>query len=129
MENSPPNNPFDFGQILGKLGGLGGASDLLKQAQDLPAKMKKIKSEASQKTLRVSVGGGAVEIVCRGTGEIETLKIAPSVVDPNSTEELEDLLRAGVNESLRQAREMVRIEMAKATEHLPIPPGMLDDLD
>lgn len=94
---------------------------LMKQAQAMQKKMEEVKAELSQKEIRVSSGGGMIEIVVNGQQEIKEIKIEPDVIDINEKEMLEDLILAAVNESIRQSKEVAAQEMAKLTGGMNIP--------
>ncbi|MHC2995845.1 MAG: YbaB/EbfC family nucleoid-associated protein [Candidatus Atribacteria bacterium] len=94
---------------------------LMKQAQAMQKKMEEVKVELAQKEIRVSSGGGMIEIVVNGQQEIKEIKIEPDVIDVNEKEMLEDLILAAVNESIRQSKEVAAQEMAKLTGGMNIP--------
>ena len=52
---------------------------------------------------------------------LASIKVDPSVIDPEEVEMLEDLVRAAINEGLRRAREMASEEMSKLTGGFKIP--------
>ncbi len=103
------------------LGGLGNMGNLLKQAQEVQAKMAQIQEEMAQKTVEASSGGGMVRVTVNGQFMLSSIKIDPTVVNPQETEMLEDLIRAAINEGVRRAREMVSEEMSKLTGGIKIP--------
>ena len=103
------------------LGGLGDMGNLLKQAQEVQAKMAQIQEEMAQKTVEASSGGGMVQVTVNGQFMLSSIKIDSTVVNPQETEMLEDLIRAAVNEGVRRAREMVSEEMSKLTGGIKIP--------
>lgn len=103
------------------LGGLGDMGNLLKQAQEVQAKMAQIQEEMAQKTVEASSGGGMVQVTVNGQFILSSIKIDSTVVNPQETEMLEDLIRAAVNEGVRRAREMVSEEMGKLTGGIKIP--------
>lgn len=103
------------------LGGLGNMGNLFKQAQEIQAKMAQIQEDLAHKTVEASSGGGMVRVTVNGQYVLSSLKIDSAVVDAQEVEMLEDLVRAAVNEGLRQAREMVSEEMSKLTGGLKIP--------
>ncbi len=99
--------------------------NLMKQAQQMQERVKKIQEEAAGKTVETSAGGGMVTVVANGRQEIISIKIDPSVVDPNDTEMLQDLVVAAVNEALRKSQELMKEEMANLTAGMGLPPGLL----
>ena len=94
---------------------------LMKQAQDMQRKMETIKKELAQKEIRVSSGGGMVELVINGQQEIKEINIDTDIIDPEDKEMLEDLVLAAVNEGIRQSKEMVNEEMSKLTGGMNLP--------
>lgn len=102
-------------------GGMGNMNQMLKQAQKMQENMLKTKEEVEQRSVEASSGGGMVEVVVNGKKELLELKIKPEAVDPEDVEMLEDLVKAAVNEGLRNAQAMVEEEMAKVTGGFNIP--------
>jgi len=94
---------------------------LMKQAQVMQKKMEEMKEELAQKEVRVSSGGGMIEIVINGQQEIKEIKIEPDVINANEKEMLEDLILAAVNESIRQSKELAAQEMSKLTGGMNVP--------
>jgi len=94
---------------------------LMKQAQVMQKKMEEMKKELEQKEVRVSSGGGMIEIVVNGQQEIKEIKIEPDVINANEKEMLEDLILAAVNESIRQSKELAAQEMSKLTGGMNVP--------
>ncbi len=110
----------------GMPGGLGGMNmnNLVKQAQKMQKQMETVQGELEEKTLEVTSGGGAVKIVISGKKEIKEIVISKDVVDPDDVEMLQDLILTSVNEAIRQATEMVTVEMGKVTGGLGSLPGL-----
>ncbi len=94
---------------------------LMKQAQQMQAKMAKLQEELAQKTVEATAGGGVIKVVANGQQEIVDINIEPDAVDPDDVEMLEDLILAAVNEALRKVQEMNASEMSKITGGLNIP--------
>ena len=101
--------------------GIGGMGNLLKQAQEMQAKISKIQEELGQKSVEGSSGGGMVQVTVNGQFNLLAVKIDPTVVNAAEKEMLEDLILAAVNDGMRKAREMASAEMAKLTGGLKIP--------
>lgn len=94
---------------------------MMKQVQQMQAKMAKLQEELADKTVEATAGGGVVKVVANGQQEIVDIKIDPTAVDPEDVEMLEDLILAAVNEALRKVQEMSTNEMSKLTGGLNIP--------
>jgi DNA-binding YbaB/EbfC family protein len=95
--------------------------NIIKQAQQMQARMMKLQEELAAKTVEASAGGGMVTAVVNGKHELVSLKIEKDVVNPEDIEMLQDLIVAAVNEGVRKAQEMAQAEMAKITGGLNIP--------
>jgi DNA-binding YbaB/EbfC family protein len=98
-----------------------GMGNLMKQAQQMQARMAKMQEEVGKRTVEAAAGGGMVKVVANGRQEILDLVLEPEVVDPDDIEMLQDLILAAVNEALRQAQAMMTDEMSKLTGGLKIP--------
>lgn len=95
--------------------------NIMKQAQQMQARLAKLQEEAAQMTAEASSGGGMVRAVANGRGELVSLAIEKDVVDPADVAMLQDLVVAAVNEAMRKAREAVAAEMQKLTGGLGLP--------
>jgi DNA-binding YbaB/EbfC family protein len=106
--------------------GMPNMGKLMKQAQQLQAKMAKMQEELSEKTVEASAGGGMVAAVANGRQEIVSIRIDPEVIDPEDAEMLQDLIMAAVNDALNRAKDMMNEEMGNLTKGMNIPglPGM-----
>jgi len=94
---------------------------LLKQAQQVQAKMAEMQAALGEKRIEASSGGGMVTVVMNGRQEIVSLTIDPEVVDPQDVEMLEDLVMAAINEAKTKVEELVKSEMSSITGGLPLP--------
>ncbi|HEY7218287.1 MAG TPA: YbaB/EbfC family nucleoid-associated protein [Candidatus Binatia bacterium] len=100
---------------------IGAMGNLLKQAQDMQARMAKIQEELANKTVEGSAGGGMVRVTVNGQFNVTAIKIESAVVNADEKEMLEDLILAATNDGVRKARELVSSEMSKITGGLKIP--------
>lgn len=98
-----------------------GFGNIIRQAQQLQAKILKVQEEMANRTAEASAGGGMVTVVANGKQEIVSLKVEKEVVNPEDLEMLQDLIVAAVNAALKKAQEMVAEEMKKLTGGLYIP--------
>lgn len=94
---------------------------MMKQVQQMQAKMEKMQEEMADKTVEATAGGGVIKVVANGKMEVVDINIEPDAVDPEDVEMLEDLVLAAVNEAVRKAQEMNNKEMSKLTGGLNIP--------
>ena len=102
----------------------GNIGEMMKQAKQMQTKM----AEAEEKlgTLEVAGGAGAglVTITASGKGTIKTLKIDPSLLDPQEVEVLEDLLVAALHDVQAKVDDLAAEEMGKVTGGIKMPKGM-----
>jgi len=77
-------------------------NQLMKQAQEMQKKLAKQQEEFSGREFEASSGGGMVTARINGAGALLSLKIDPSVIDPEDVEMLQDLVVAAVNEAQAQ---------------------------
>ena len=96
-------------------------NNLLKQAQQMQLKVNALQKELEAREIEVSSGGGAVLMTVNGKQEIIKIKIDPECVDPNDVEMLEELIKTGVNQAVKESQDMVSNAMSKVTGVLNIP--------
>lgn len=94
---------------------------MMKQAQQLQAKMLKMQEDVALETVEASAGGGMVKVVANGRQQIVSLLIEKEVVDPEDVQMLQDLVMAAVNDALNKSQEMVSAKMSQLTGGLNIP--------
>ena len=94
---------------------------LMKQAQQVQAKMAEMQEKLVERTIETSAGGGMVTVVMNGGHEIVSLTIDPEVVDPEDIEMLEDLIIAACNEARSKVDEMIKNEMNALTGGFQMP--------
>ena len=94
---------------------------MLKQAQQLQARLAKAQGELGDMTVEATSGGGAVKAVVTGDQRLQSIKVESEVVSPDDVEMLEDLVLAAVNEGLEKSREMANSHLGKLTGGLGIP--------
>ncbi len=94
---------------------------LMKQAQQMQAGLAAKQEELSQQTVEASVGGGKVHVVATCAGDVVSIKIDPSVIDPSDADFLQDLVLKGVQEAIATGKNKAADEMKKLTGGLGIP--------
>ncbi len=98
-----------------------GLGNIMKQAQQMQAKIARVQQELETKEIEATAGGGMVTARVNGKQELLSLQIEKDVVDPDDVEMLQDLVLAAVNEAIKQSQEMIKQEMSKATGGMNIP--------
>ena len=98
---------------------------MLKQLQQMQAKMAKIQEDLGNKTVTGTAGGGVVEVVANGHQKVLSVTLKAEVVDPADVEMLQDLVLAAVNDAMDKARELASKEMGAVTAGIGLPPGLM----
>jgi hypothetical protein len=94
---------------------------MLRQAQELQAKLAKAQEELAEATVEASSGGGAVRVTITGQQQILSVKISPEAINPDDVELLEDLVLTAVSEAITKSQELAAERMGKITSGLNIP--------
>ena len=102
-----------------------GLGDIMKQAQKMKAEMDRLQTEVAAKTVEGSAGGGMVNVLANGKGELLSVKIDPEILRNEDLEMLQDLVTAAVNDALRKARELLAQEVSRLAGGLGLPPGLM----
>ncbi len=98
--------------------------DMIKQAQQLQARMAKMQDELATENVEATAGGGVVTVVMNGQQVLQSIHIQPDAVDPNDVEMLEDLVSAAVNEALEKSRNLATQKLGAITGGMKLP-GMM----
>jgi DNA-binding YbaB/EbfC family protein len=102
-------------------GMMGGMAGLMKQANQMQLKMKKLQEELATREFSGTSGGGAVTAKVNGDNKVLSLVINPEVMKSGDVEMLQDLITSAVNDALKVAKETSSQEMSKITGGLSIP--------
>jgi hypothetical protein len=95
--------------------------NMMRQAQELQARLAKAQEDLAAATVEATSGGGAVKVIATGQQEIKEIKISPEAINPEDAPMLEDLVLTAVNEALNKSRELAGQTMSKITGGLKIP--------
>lgn len=96
-------------------------NNLLKQAQQMQAKLAALQNELSTREVESSSGGGMVKVKVNGKQELLSIVINKECVDPNDVEMLQDLVKTAVNQAMKESQDMVSGAMSKITGGMSIP--------
>ena len=94
---------------------------LIRQANQMQAKMKQLQEELSEKEYQSSSGGGAIQVTIKGENHISALNISPEIFKEADAEMLQDMLTTAINDALDTAKKDQDAEMAKITGNMNIP--------
>jgi len=101
----------------------GGMGNLMKQAQQMQAKMAKAQEELAQMEVTGESGAGMVKVTMTGSHNIRRVEIDDSLMDDDK-EMLEDLIAASFNDAVRRVEEQNKEKMGSVTGGMQLPPGM-----
>ena len=96
---------------------------LMKQAQQMQHKMAEIQAQLETIEMTGIAGGGMVQLTLNGKGDLKKIKIDKSVLDPNDSEVVEDLIVAAFNDARQKVNAHTEAEMHKLTGGLNLPGG------
>jgi DNA-binding YbaB/EbfC family protein len=102
---------------------MGMSRDLMRQMQKMQERLARAQEQLNNTSVEGSAGGGAVTVAVTGSLRVESVKIAPEVVDPGDVEMLEDLVTAALNEALEKVQALQAESMAGLTGGLRLPGG------
>ncbi|RST62516.1 YbaB/EbfC family nucleoid-associated protein [Candidatus Aquarickettsia rohweri] len=98
---------------------------MMKQAQSMQKKMQEVQKKMDDIEVTGTAGGGAVTIITTGKGEVKKVKIDKSIVNPDDTEIIEDLIVAAFNNAKQNAEQTSNEEMSKLGISPDILKGMM----
>src|SRR3546814_16118221 len=88
-------------------------SQMMKQAQEMQAKMNQMQERLGELEVEGQAGAGLVNATLNGKGELKGIQIDKSLVDPEEIEVLEDLISAAVADAKGRVEAMVQWETQK----------------
>ncbi|HUX48092.1 MAG TPA: YbaB/EbfC family nucleoid-associated protein [Dehalococcoidia bacterium] len=94
---------------------------ILRQAQQLQAKLAKAQEELGNITVEATSGGGAVKVVIDGHQKVHSVEISTEVTESGDIELLQDLVMTAVNEAITKSQELVNKHLSSLTGGLNIP--------
>ncbi|MGD9543243.1 MAG: YbaB/EbfC family nucleoid-associated protein [Methylocystis sp.] len=97
---------------------------LMKQAQQMQAKMAEAQLELEQTVVEGEAGGGMVKVVLTAKGSMKSISIDPSLLKPEEKEILQDLILTAHMQARAKAEDAMSEKMKALTGGLPLPPGL-----
>lgn len=99
--------------------------DILKNVQQLQARMSEAQGRLKELTATGTAGGDMVRITVTGEFVVTRVQISPEAVDPTDLGMLEDLVLAAFSDAVVKVKERIATEMSSVTGGLNLPPGLL----
>lgn len=97
---------------------------MMKQLQQMQARMAKLQEELGDITVTGSAGGGVVTVTVDGHQRVRSVSIEPDALEEGA-ELLADLVLAAANDALDQSRDKAAAHMGQLTAGLGLPPGLI----
>lgn len=97
---------------------------MMKQAQQMQAKMAELQEQLAKMEVLGSSGAGMVQVTLSGKAEARRVVIDPSLMGVGDKEVLEDLLVAAMNDAKAKVDAKMAEKMSELTGGLQLPPGM-----
>jgi DNA-binding YbaB/EbfC family protein len=94
---------------------------MLKQAQELKARLDKAQKELGNTVVEADSGKGAVKVTMNGQQKLLSIKISPQAIVPDKPEYLEDLVVKAVNEAIEKSQKAAARQLKGLTGGLKIP--------
>lgn len=99
-----------------------GMGNLMKQAQEMQARMQKAQQEIANLEVVGEAGAGLVKVTMTGKHDVRRVELDDSLMQEDK-EMLEDLLAAAVNDAVRKVESTSSAKMNSLTAGMPLPPG------
>ena len=102
---------------------------IMKQAQNIQAKLKSTQEELSNMVLTGEAASGAVVVTCDGQGKFKSIKLSknainpenPDSIDDDTIEMLEDLISTAIKQASEKATKEMETKMKAITGGISIP--------
>jgi DNA-binding YbaB/EbfC family protein len=104
----------------GNIGG-GGGGDLMKQIQQMQAKLADAQAKLEDMIFDATSGGGAVAVKMNARPALLEIAIKAEVLDPDDVEMVQDLIMAAMNDALEKVRNGQMQQLAGLAGGLNIP--------
>ena len=101
----------------------GGIGQLMKQAQQMQADMKRVQEEMAELTVTGESGAGLVKITMSCKHQVKALEIDDSLLGDDKYM-LEDLIVAAFNDAIRRVEKTIQEKFSGMASGLSLPAGM-----
>jgi DNA-binding YbaB/EbfC family protein len=98
---------------------MGGGMGMMQQMQQLQQQMAAAQEALAEETVTATAGGGVITVVSTGDQQIQSITIAPDILEDADVEMLQDLILTAVNSALDQSREMAAERLGPLAGGLP----------
>ena len=96
---------------------------MMSKVKEMQARMEQMQAELETIEVDGSSGGGMVKVRLAAKGALLGITIDPSLLNPEESEILEDLIVAAFNDARQKADETANAQMSKMASGMALPPG------
>ncbi|HTV33926.1 MAG TPA: YbaB/EbfC family nucleoid-associated protein [Methylocella sp.] len=97
---------------------------LMKQAQEMQAKMQELQAELERLDVEGQAGGGMVRVTLNAKGQMKGVAIDDQLLKADEKVILEDLIVVAHEDARKKAERLTEEKMKGLTAGLPLPPGL-----
>lgn len=97
---------------------------MMQKASQMKQKMQEMQERVQQMEMTGEAGGGLVKCRVNGRFELKSIKIDPSLINPQEAEMLEDTIVAAINDARKKAEKLMGDETQKIMTDMGLPKGM-----
>ena len=97
--------------------------NLLKQAQKMQKELAKMEDSLKEETYESTMGGGVVKVTVTGNMEVTDITLADDVIDVETKEDLQEMIKAAINDALSKASTDKEKKMNALTGGIKMPGG------
>jgi len=97
---------------------------MMRQAQEMQAKMADMQARLGEIEISGQSGGGLVSVMMNGKNELRKISIDPKLIDVEEKEMLEDMIVAAFADAKAKIETMIAGETEKMMGGLKLPPGV-----
>ncbi len=98
-------------------------SQIMRQAQQMQAKINEAQKKLEAMEVEGSSGGGMVKVTMTGKHDVKRVQIEPAVIGEDR-EMLEDLIAAAINDAVKKVEQRSSEMMSGLMAGMRLPPGM-----
>ena len=96
-----------------------GIGDLFSQAKAMRGQMAGLQAQLRAKMVEAEAGRGRVKVVVNGEGDLQSIRIAPELIQAGNIQKIEELVLVAVNEGVRKSRKMMQKEVSQMAGGIP----------
>jgi nucleoid-associated protein EbfC len=95
--------------------------EMLQKFQEAQKGLQKLNEELQAMSVTGTAGGGMVTAEVNGRGQLRSIRLDPSVVNPADVEMLEDLLVVAVSDAQKKAESAAESQVSQMTGGMSLP--------